>query len=430
MWRFMQVCILGLSLTAAADDWPQWRGPQRDGVWRETGMVTSFSSPALTPEWRVPVGAGYNGPTVSQGRVFVMDRRSEPEPVERVHCLNAATGESHWTYRYPCVYRKIGYPAGPRAAVLVESGRAYSLGTMGHLFCLDTATGDVVWRVDLQAKFDIQIPIWGVSAAPLVFEDLLVVQAGGRRGACLVALDKQTGAERWRAVDDKASYCAPILIEQAGRAVLVCRTGSWVSGLDPRTGALHWQVPFPPARMVIGIASPVVWQNVLFNSGFYDGSQLLQLDTQALQAEQLWQRTGQDEKLTDSLHCCISTPLIRDGHIYGVDSYGQLRCLDLATGDRIWESQAPVPRARWSNIHMVQQQETGRVWMFTERGDLIISELSPTGYREISRTHLIDPTTAQLRQRGGVCWSHPAFAQGRIYVRNDEEIRCFNLRAK
>jgi len=426
MRRFIQLCVLGLSVTAAADDWPQWRGPQRDGVWRETGILTAFGSAALRPRWQVPVGAGYNGPTVARGRVFVMDRVNEPAPVERVHCLAAATGESLWTHAYPCVYRKVGYPAGPRAAVLAEADRAYCLGTMGDLRCLDAAQGDVVWGVDLKEAFDIQIPIWGVSAAPLIHEDLLIVQAGGRKGACLVALDKTTGVERWRALDDKASYCGPRIVEQAGQSVLICRTGSWVSGLDPRTGARHWQVPFAPERMVIAIADPVIWQDWLFNSSFYDGAQLIKLDTQALRATQIWRRVGRDEKQTDALHCCISTPLIRDNYIYGVDSYGQLRCLDLATGDRIWESQVPVPRARWANIHMVQHED--RVWMFTERGDLIISELSPAGYREISRTHLIDPTTAQLNQRGGVCWSHPAFANRCIYVRNDEEIRCFSLR--
>ncbi|MHC4371845.1 MAG: PQQ-binding-like beta-propeller repeat protein, partial [Planctomycetota bacterium] len=126
-----------------------------------------------------------------------------------------------------------------------------------------------------------------------------------------------------------------------------------------------------------------------------------------------------------SLHCCISTPVIDGDHIYGVDSYGELRCLDLLTGDRIWESLEAVPKDRWSNIHMVRNGD--RMWMFNERGELIISKLSPEGFHEISRAKIIEPTEGQLGRRGGVCWSHPAFADRHIYVRNDSELLCIDL---
>ena len=121
------------SSAAVADDWPQWRGPQRDGVWRETGIVQRFDTPRLTPKWRVPIAAGYSGPTVAAGRVYVTDRVTEPEQAERVHCFDAATGKLLWTYSYPCVYRNVSYTAGPRASVTLDEGRAYALGTMGHL---------------------------------------------------------------------------------------------------------------------------------------------------------------------------------------------------------------------------------------------------------------------------------------------------------
>jgi hypothetical protein len=181
--------------------------------------------------------------------------------------------------------------------------------------------------------------------------------------------------------------------------------------------------------MPIGISTPIVDdQGRLFVTSFYDGSLMLRLnDSGAPAAEKLWRRKGFDEKRTDALHSIISTPLFLGDHVYGVDSYGELRCLDAATGDRIWENLTAVPTARWSTIHFVVNGD--KVWMFNERGELIIAQLSPSGYREISRAKLIEPTTEQLRQRGGVCWSHPAYAGRCVFARSDVELVCGNLAA-
>lgn len=191
---------------------------------------------------------------------------------------------------------------------------------------------------------------------------------------------------------------------------------------------LYWQHPFTPSRMVLNIATPVFHNNHFFVSGFYDGSLLLKVDPDKLTVKKVWRRKGPNERETDSLHCCISTPVLQGEHIYGVDSYGALRCLDLNTGDRIWESFDAVPEARWSNIHFVRNQD--KIWMFSERGELIISRLSPKGFHEISRARLIDPTEGQLNRRGGVCWSHPAFAYKHIYIRNDKELICADLSSR
>ncbi|MCP4592124.1 MAG: PQQ-binding-like beta-propeller repeat protein, partial [bacterium] len=180
-------------------------------------------------------------------------------------------------------------------------------------------------------------------------------------------------------------------------------------------------------RMTITVATPVLHNGFLFVTSFYDGALLLKLAPDELAVEQVWRRLGPNARETDALHCCISTPILEGNHIYGVDSYGELRCLDLKTGDRIWDDLSATPKARWSNIHMVRNGE--KIWMFNERGELIISTLSPRGFQEISRTKLIEPTKAQLSQRGGVCWSHPAFAYKRIYARNDEELVCADLSA-
>jgi len=427
--RFALLAVaVTLATMASAAEWPQWRGPTRDGVWTETGIVERFATPQLPIRWRAEVASGYSGPTVADGRVFVTDRLTRPDEVERVHCFDADTGASLWSLTYACDYQKVGYEAGPRAAVTLDADRAYALGTMGHLHCLKAATGDVIWKRDLFNEYKIRMPVWGIAAAPLIENDLVIVMIGGEDGACLVAFNKANGQERWRAPEDNASYSAPVIIQQAGKRVLVCITGERVVGLDPLTGELHWHHPFPPSRMTITIATPVLGNGTLLATSFYDGMLALKVDPDKLAIEEMWRRLGPNERNTDALHCCISTPIIEGDYIYGVDSYGELRCLDIKTGDRIWEDLTATPKARWSNIHMVRHKD--KIWMFNERGELIISTLSPAGFQEISRTKLIEPTREQLSQRGGVCWAHPAFAYKRVYARNDVELVCADLAAR
>jgi outer membrane protein assembly factor BamB len=409
------------------DDWPQWRGPTRDDVWRETGLVDRFSAARLPHRWRVEIGSGYSAPTVAQGRVYVTDLQTDPGHAERIHCFDWKTGSSLWTFTYDCTYRNVGYMAGPRAAVSIDDGRAYALGTMGHLHCLDAVSGKLLWKKEPGVDYRISVPTWGIASAPLVDGDLVIVQLGAE-GACLVALDKKTGAERWRALNDHASYSAPITIIQAGRRVLVCWTGDNVVGLNPASGQVIWKYPFPPAKMVINVPTPVVSGDRLFLTGFYDGALMLRLVQDEPRIEKIWRRQGSSERQTDALHAMISTPYMEGDYIYGVDSYGELRCLDARSGNRIWEDLTAVPKARWATIHMVRNGQ--RMWMFNERGELIIATLSPKGFHEISRAKLIEPTTEQLGQRGGVCWSHPAYAYRHVFARNDRELVCASLVAE
>ncbi len=422
MFAIILVCV---AECASAEDWPQWRGPNRDGVWNETGLVDRFASEQIALKWRVPLGPGYCGPTVSCGRVFVMDRQTEPTEAERVLCFDEQTGRRLWVYSYACTYDRVSYTAGPRASVTIVDGRAYALGTMGHLHCLDTETGDVVWRRDLDRDYSIRMPLWGIASAPLVHEGLVITHIGGDDGACVVAFDRLTGEERWRALDDRASYSAPILVTRGTRVVVIVWNGDALAALSVTDGKVYWRIAFPPRKMPIGVPTPVVDDDRIFVSSFYDGSLMAQMGTRPTDARKLWSACGKSERSTRALQCMISTPVMRNGYIYGVDSYGELRCLEAATGRRIWENQTATPRARWSNIHMVVQRD--RVWMFNERGELLIAKLSPEGFHEISRTQLIEPTTAQLRQRGGVCWSHPAFANRHVFARNDKEMVCANL---
>lgn len=424
---FVGLALVLLVSTGRAEDWPQWRGPGRDGVWSETGLVQKLPAGQIPIKWRTEIGSGYSGPTVAKGRVYVQDRVQKPVEMERVHCFDEQTGKTLWSYQYECSYGRIGYPAGPRAAVTVDNGKAYSIGSTGRIFCFDAADGTVLWQRDLEAEYQIDMPIWGIAGSPFIYENLVILHIGGR-GACIVALDKLTGREVWKALGDRAQYTTPVLVQQSGQPVLICWTGDSVCGLAAPTGNVLWRYPWKPRNMPIGIATPVVVKDRVFFTSFYDGSLMLRLLPDKPEVEKVWQIIGQSERNTDALHSIISTPVFEGDYIYGVDSYGELRCLEAATGKRLWESEAATPKARWSTIHFVKNGD--RYFLFNERGELIIARLLPTGYHEITRSQLLEPTLDQLRQRGGVCWSHPAYANKCVFARNDKELVCASLAEK
>lgn len=431
--------VLPLNLligTSAAEDWPQWRGPQRDGVWREEGIVHELPAGQLPLEWSVEIGAGYSGPTVADGRVYVMDRQTTGGQTERILCLDSKTGKQLWMVEYDAPYT-ISYTAGPRASVTVDGDRAYAVGAMGHFHCLNAVTGDVIWMRDLDQDYDVELPIWGIAASPLIYKDTVIQQVAAGDGACIVAFDKRTGEEVWRALDEVAGYSSPILIRQSDKDVVVCWTGASLSGLDAENGQVYWSHEMKSSRMPIGIGTPAIDGELIFVSSFYDGSLMIRAPRDSLTSELVWRAIGIDEKSTGShsvqvgeeqiedenvygIHAMIGTCIVQDGYIYGADSYGEFRCLDAYTGKRIWENLNAVPKARWSTIHMVRQAD--RVWMFNERGELLICKLSPAGLDILDRCQLIEPTRVQLNQRDGVCWSHPAYAEKSVFARNDQQI--------
>jgi len=409
-------CI-AVAQASRADEWPQWRGEKRDGVWRETGILRKYPAGGPRVVWRQPIGPGYAGPSVAGGRVYCADRNAKAE-TERVVCLDAATGKQVWEHVYPAEYSHVDYEAGPRATPTVHAGRVYTLGTMGHLFSLDAASGKVLWKKDLDREYDARIPGWGSTAAPLIERGLVIVNFGGSPSACVVAFDAATGAEAWKALDDPPGYAPPIVVEAGGTRQLIQWTARNVVSLDPATGKEHWRHPFN-AKSDLSVMTPVHHQGKLLVSSFYSGSLLLDLDPAKPAATQRWRSRRTDEHETDVIHCLMSTPQVDGDHLYGVDSYGQLRCVEIATGKRLWETLAPTGKERWSNAHLTPNGDATFIW--NERGELIIARLSPEKYEELDRARLLEPTVGSEGLRP-VTWAHPAYAERQCYARNDREI--------
>jgi outer membrane protein assembly factor BamB len=426
---------------ALADDWPQWLGPQRDGVWRETGILDKFPPGGPPVLWRTQIGGGFTGPGVAGERVYVMDRQGD-KPArgveapgknglpgsERVLCLNRVDGKVLWKHEYDCPY-KIYYPSGPRTTPVVRQGKVYTLGAMGDLYGLDAATGKVHWSKNFIKDYRATPPIWGWSAHLLVDGDKVVSLVGGE-GSAVVAFHKDTGKELWRALTiEEIGYTPPMIYEAGGKRQLIIWHSEAVNSLDPETGSLYWSIPFPsdvkPVRPAITISSPRKEGDLLFITSVHHGPLMLRLTADKPGASVLWKGGSNNVGKPDGLHSMMTTPMLRDGHIYGVCAFGELRCLEAATGKRLWETYAATTGKKtfFATAFLVEQGD--RTFLFNEQGDLIIARLTPKGYEEIDRAHLLEPT---LTSRGReVVWSHPAFAHRCVYVRNDKEIICVSL---
>ena len=430
--------LLLLSAILRADDWPQWLGPQRDGVWRESGIVDAFPAGGPKVLWRVKIGGGYTGPAVANGRVYLMDRQvAEKSSVpgnafargiipgaERVLCLDAKTGSVVWEHRYECTYT-MSYSTGPRCTPVVSGGKVWTLGAEGNLLCLDAANGKVLWSHDFKTEYGAKTPMWGFAGHPLLDGQRLICLCGGP-GSVAVAFDKDSGKEIWRALDAREpGYCPPTMIEVGGTQQLILWHPQAVNSLDPATGKVFWSYPWE-VRSGLTVATPRLSGDLLLLSSFYTSSKCFKLDASKPAATLQWEGKSFSEKNTDTLHSLISTPFIENGHIYGVCSYGQLRCLKLDTGERLWETFAATtggPPVRWANAFIIKHEK--RFFLANELGDLILANLTPKGYEEISRTKLLKPTTTDPRR--AVVWSHPAFANQCVFMRNDEEIVCASL---
>ena len=431
MWLAILFAALPAGGILQGDDWPEWRGKGRRGVWNETGIVDKLPQGGLESTWRTPVGAGYSGPAVADGRVFLTDivDRQGRRGTERALCLDENSGKVLWKHEWPADYSGLSYENGPRATPTVDGDRVYVLGAVGSLHCLNAKTGEVVWKKDYAADYGTEIPMWGIAGAPLVLDNLLIGLVGGESGAKVVAFDKMNGEEVWRSLssDVEPGYNPPFMIEVGGESQLIIWHPEAITALDPATGKVLWEHAFA-VHHGLTVATPVFDRNRLLVSAFYEGSRMLKLSPGNRRADLMWKGNSTSEIETDGLHPLISTPVIQGDYIYGICSYGQFRCLDARTGKRVWETmEVTKENARWAMGHIVRHED--RYFISNDRGELIIAKLSPEGYQEISRATVLKPTSPLGRRRelGAISWAHPAYANRHIIVRNDEEVIRYSL---
>ncbi len=379
-------------------DWPQWRGPNRDGVSPESAAPWPESGPKIL--WEKELGPGYSSVVVADQRVFTLFQDGDHEVAACIH----EDGKELWRYRYPSHFRSEG--EGPRSTPAVDGAHVYTVGALGFMHCLKTKNGEVVWKRHLLQDFQADNLQWGTSFSPLVVGDLVFTNPGGRDGNSLVALDKYTGKVRWKALDDQAGYSSPVFATHAGKPQVVFFTALGLVGVTPDTGELLWRFPWETSYGC-NIATPIVAGDYLFiSSGYNRGCAVLKIEADAdgkLQAHRVYEN--------HSMHNHFSSSVRFKDHLYGFDEV-ELRCVDLRSGKIAWRQKG----LRKGSLLLAGDT----LILLGEFGKLALAEANPKGYRELASYQVTDTK----------CWVAPVLANGRLYVRDQERLRCLDLRKK
>ncbi len=392
----------------AAGEWPQFLGPQRNGRSSETGLLDRWPEEGPKVVWRVPGGAGMSGLAVSRGRVLTLVQREEKQ---WLISLNANTGESVWQSAIAPEYRN-PMGNGPRATPAISGDRVFVFTGEGILAAIDFRNGKLIWSHKVLADLAGKEAEYGMACSPLVIGEQVIVTVGAAKGT-LVAYDTKSGKQLWTAGNDPAGYSSPALLNVGGRSQIVAFTGNSALGVAPATGAVLWRYPYE-TNYQCNIAAPLeINGQVFLSSGENHGSVLLALKPQVdrFEISTVWDSFGSKSVLRNEWQ----TSMLLDGHLYGMDNVGgagpvtHLTCINAATGERLWQ----VPRFGKGNLIAAD----GKLFITTMKGELVIARATPERYEELGRMNVLGST----RQA-------PALSQGRLYLRDDKEIVCVDVR--
>lgn len=396
-----------LSASSHAEDWPQWMGPNRDGLTTETGLLQAWPEGGPERVWLSKnCGLGYSGPAIVAGKLYLMGSR---DGVEQLLCLDAATGDELWAVDLGEEYDN-GWGNGPRGTPTIDCDRLYVLAAKGALVCL-TLDGQERWRVAMQ-DFGGKIPKWGYSESPLIDGDQVIVTPGMDQGAIL-ALDKHEGTLLWQTKEltPEAHYSSVVRAEINGQAQYVQLLVDQLVGVDPASGDLLWTVPWP-GRVAV-IPTPIVQGNQIYvTTGYGVGCMLVEVDPDN-NATVVY-----DNKLMKNHHGGV---VLLEGKLYGhSDGVGWL-CQDFASGERVWRERSALGKGAIAYAD-------GRFYGLSEdEGEVVLFEASPEGWTEHGRFTL-EPQT-ELRKPKGKIWTHPVIVDGKLYLRDQELLFCFDIAA-
>lgn len=402
----LAICFWSAPSTAGAADWPQFLGPERNGHSSESGLLGTWPNQGPPVVWDKSIGAGFAGPAIAGGKLILFHRVGNEEVVE---ALDAATGKEIWKQSYVTNYRDtFGFDEGPRATPTIAGGAVYTLGASGVLQALDLADGKVRWKRSMNQEYKVPKGFFGVAASPLVDGNLLLLNVGGP-GAGIVALSTTDGSEIWRATFDEASYSSPVLAAVGGKKLAAFFTRLGIVLLEPATGKVvfskRWRARINAS---VNAATPVVAGDRLFFTSSYNVGGIA-LKAKGDEFETLWQGD-------DSLSSHYGTPIASDGYLYGFDGRqeegARLRCVELDTGKVRWTAEG------FGCGAMILAER--RLYILTEKGELVCVEAKPVGYREQARASVLD----------GLCRAQIALSDGRLFGRDNKKLVCWNLKAK
>jgi outer membrane protein assembly factor BamB len=381
--------------------WTDFRGPLRDGHYRERPVFTDWPAAGLKPVWKQPVGAGYASFVIARGRAFTIEQRGTQEVVA---AYDVPTGRELWTNAWSGAFREMMGGDGPRATPTWADGRIYALGAQGELRSIEDATGRTVWRTNILEDAGAKNLQWGMAASPLIVDNTVVVLPGGSNKQSIVAYDRQSGARAWSAEGDQQAYSSPMLATLAGVRQILVFSASRVIALSPDGGKVLWSYPWK-TQFDINASQPlVVGDNRLFlSTGYGTGAAMLELTPSgdALSVRPVWTSIRMKNQFSSSV--------LHDGYIYGLDE-SILACIDASTGDLKWKG----GRYGYGQVMLA----SGHLIVLTDDGDLVLVRATPERHEERARFSVLN----------GKTWNHPAMANGYLIVRNLAEMAAFDLR--
>jgi outer membrane protein assembly factor BamB len=381
--------------------WTDFRGPDRDGHYRERPIRTEWPQGGLRPLWKQPIGEGYASFVIARGRAFTIEQRGDEEVVA---AYDVATGRELWTNTWSARFTESMGGDGPRATPTWADGLVYALGAEGELRCLDEASGTVTWRTNILADAGARNLQWGMAASPLVVDGTVVVLPGGPGGRSVVAYDRRTGKIAWSALDDRQAYSSPMLATLAGVRQLLVFSASRLVGLTPERGELLWEYPWR-TEFDINAAQPLIVgdDRIFVSSSYGTGAALIEIAPRgaAFSVREVWRNARMKNRFTSSV--------LHEGFVYGLDE-SILACLDVATGELKWKG----GRYGYGQVMLA----SGHLIVLTEDGDLALVRATPNAPEEVARFPVLQ----------GKTWNHPAMADGRLLVRNLAEMAAFDLR--
>jgi outer membrane protein assembly factor BamB len=390
---------------ASTGVWPQWRGPRRDGVSYETGLLDSWPGDGPRKIWQQPAGIGYSSFAVAGGRLFTLMQDGDSEAV---FCWNADDGNELWRYRYPAKFESAD-GSGPRATPTVDGDLVYTVGGTGIMNALKvnpaSSSGEVVWHKDLLADFGARNLRWGTSLSPLVVGDLVYINPGGRNGNSIAALDKRTGAVVWKSLDDPAGYSSPVEATLAGQKQIVFFTATGLVGATLQDGKLLWRFPWETSYGC-NIATPIVVGDYVFvSSGYNRGCAVVHIEkiADAFQARRVYENHHMSNHFSSSVYF--------RGYLYGFND-ARLTCMDFGTGEVKWRESS------FGKGSLLVAD--GRLIILGETGKLALADATPEGYHERASDQISNTQ----------CWVVPVLAAGRLYVRDAEKVMCLDLRSE
>ena len=390
------------STSTGRNYWTNFRGPKRDGNYEATPILTSWPANGLSPLWKEPVGLGYASFSIADGRAYTIEQRRDKEVVV---AYDVATGRELWTQSWNALYSD-DTGDGPRATPTWDQGRLYALGATGELRCLDANTGAVIWGKNILSDNQARNLQWAQAASPLIVDDKVIVLPGGANGKSVVAYNKMTGAPVWKKLGDLQAYVSPMLVELAGRRQIVVVSSYRVVGLVPEDGSLLWSYPWE-TDMGINVSQPVmVDKNRFFiSSGYGKGAALVEVkgSGDSFTASTVWQNINMKNKFNSSV--------FYNGYVYGLDE-GILTCLDVNTGERKWKG----GRYGYGQVLLA----SGNLIVTSDTGDLALVKATPDQYTEVARFSALQ----------GKTWNYPAIADGRLLVRNGNEMAAYDISPK